>query len=198
LGQIYRQQIGNKTFSVYGNPNLGEVRGILIGVENAKDGNPFDLFTEVWVNELRLSQLDEKGAYAGLARVDIQLADLGTLSVSANAYTQGFGTIEQRVNERARDNLFQFDAAATIDAGKLVPKAAKISIPIYASINKTIRTPEYDPYDKDVSYKDKLSNAANNAIRDSIKNTALDQTTIKTINFTNVRVQSNGNLSCGV
>ena len=192
LGQIYRQQIGNKTFSVYGNPNLGEVRGILIGVENAKDGNPFDLFTEVWVNELRLSQLDEKGAYAGLARVDIQLADLGTLSVSANAYTQGFGTIEQRVNERARDNLFQFDAAATIDAGKLVPKAAKVSIPIYASISKTIRTPEYDPYDKDVSYKDKLSNAANNAIRDSIKNTALDQTTIKTINFTNVRVQSNG------
>jgi cell surface protein SprA len=192
LGQIYRQVIGNKTFSVYGNPNLGEVRGILVGVENSKDGNPFDLFTEVWINELRLSQLDERGAYAGLARVDIQLADLGTLSVSANAYTQGFGTIEQRVNERARDNLFQFDAAATIDAGKLVPKQAKISIPIFASINKTIRTPEYDPYDKDVRYKEKLSNAATDAIRDSIKNTALDQTTVKTINFTNVRVQGNG------
>lgn len=192
LGQIYRQVIGNKTFSVYGNPNLGEVRGILVGVENAKDGNPFDLFTEVWVNELRLSQLDERGAYAGLARVDIQLADLGTLSVSANTYTQGFGTIEQRVNERARDNLFQFDAAATIDAGKLVPKQAKLSIPIFASINKTIRTPEYDPYDRDVRYKEKIANAANDAIRDSIKNTALDQTTVKTLNFTNVRVQGNG------
>lgn len=192
LGQIYRQVIGNKTFSVYGNPNLGEVRGILVGVENAKDGNPFDLFTEVWVNELRLSQLDERGAYAGLARVDIQLADLGTLSVSANTYTQGFGTIEQRVNERARDNLFQFDAAATIDAGKLVPKQAKLSIPIFASINKTIRTPEYDPYDRDVRYKEKIANAASDAIRDSIKNTALDQTTVKTLNFTNVRVQGNG------
>ncbi|HNJ59062.1 MAG TPA: cell surface protein SprA, partial [Chitinophagaceae bacterium] len=150
LSTIYREQVGFKTYSVYGNPNLGEVRGILVAVENAKDNNPFDLYSEVWINELRLSQLDERGAYAALGRIDVQLADLGSLSFSANTYSKGFGTIEQRVNERARDNMFQFDAAASIDAGKLVPKSAKISIPIYASINKTIKRPEYDPYDKDV------------------------------------------------
>ncbi|MCZ2223315.1 MAG: cell surface protein SprA [Chitinophagales bacterium] len=192
LNKIYREIIGNKTFSVYGNPNLGEVRGILIAVENAKDNNPFDLYTEVWVNELRLSQLDERGAYAALGRIDVQLADLGSVSFSANTYSKGFGTIEQRVNERAGDNMFQFDAAATIDAGKLVPKKAKITIPIYASINKTIKRPEYDPYDKDVKLKDKLNNATSSHQRDSIKSTALDQTTIKTINFTNIRVQGNG------
>lgn len=192
LNTIYREKIGNKTFSVYGNPNLGEVRGMLVAVENAKDANPFDLYTEVWINELRLSQLDEKGAYAALGRIDVQLADLGTISVSANTYSKGFGTIEQRVNERAKDNMFQFDAAATIDAGKLVPKSARITIPIYASINKTIKRPEYDPYDKDVKLKDKLNSATSSHQRDSIKSTALDQTTIKTINFTNIRVQSNG------
>lgn len=192
LNTIYREMIGSKTFSVYGNPNLGEVRGILIAVENAKDNNPFDLYTEVWINELRLSQLDEKGAYAALGRIDVQLADLGTLSFSANTYTKGFGSIEQRLNERARDNMFQFDAAATIDAGKLVPKSAKLSIPIYASINKTIKRPEYDPYDKDVRLKDKLNSAPTSHQRDSIKSTALDQTTIKTLNFTNIRVQGNG------
>ncbi len=192
LNNIYREKFDNKTFSVYGNPNLGEVRGILIGVENAKDNNTFPVSAEVWINELRLSQLDERGAYAALGRVDLQLADLGSVSVSANTFTQGFGTIEQRVNERARDNLFQIDAAATIDAGKLVPKKAKISIPIYTSINKTIRKPEYDPYDKDVKYADKINNAGSQEKRDSIKNTALDQSTIKTFNVTNVRVQGNG------
>jgi cell surface protein SprA len=192
LNNIYREKLDNKTISVYGNPNLGEVRGILIGVENAKDNNTFPVSAEVWINELRLSQLDERGAYAALGRVDIQLADLGSVSVSANTFTQGFGTIEQRVNERARDNLFQMDAAATIDAGKLVPKKAKISIPIYTSINKTIRKPEYDPYDKDVKYADKINNAGSQEKRDSIKNTALDQSTIKTFNITNVRVQGNG------
>ncbi len=191
VDKIYREQVGNKTYSVFGNPNLGEVKSVLIAVENPKDDG-FPLNTEVWVNELRLSQIDEHGAYAALGRVDVQLADLGTISVSANTYTQGFGTIEQRVNERSRDNLFQFDAAATIDAGKLVPKQAKISIPIYASINSTIRKPEYDPYDQDVKYKDKLSAAKTKEQRDSIKNVALDQTTTKTLNFTNVRVQSTG------
>ncbi|MDB5232614.1 MAG: sprA [Chitinophagaceae bacterium] len=179
--KIYREKIGNKTFSLLGNPNLGEVRAFLIGVENSSASTRS---AEVWVNELRLSQLNESGGYAALGRVDVQLADLGRISVSANTYTKGFGSIEQRVNERAKDNLVQFDAAATIDAGKLLPKKAGAIVPVYASINKTIRTPEFDPYDVDVLYKNKLGATKN---RDSLKSAAVDQTTIKTLNLTGVR-----------
>lgn len=190
LNNIYREVLGNKTYSIMGNPNLGEVRGFLIAVENPyKIDGPIQN-TEVWVNELRLSEIDEHGGWAALGRVDFTLADLGTVSVSANTHTQGFGTIEQRVNERARDNLVQFDAAASINAGKLLPKKAKISMPVYASISQTMRTPQYDPYDKDVLYSEKLM--SNPTKRDSIKNAAVDRTTIKTINFTNVRVAPSG------
>lgn len=191
LTNIYRESVGKKTISVLGNPNLGEVRGILVAIENPLKPDGATVFTEVWVNELRLSQLDERGGWAASGRVDLTLADLGTLSVSANTHTQGFGTIEQRVNERARENLMQFDAAANIDAGKLVPKAARISIPLYASINRTILTPEYDPYDKDVKYQEKLG-ASPKEKQDSIRNAAVDQTTIKTFNVTNVRFQPSG------
>lgn len=184
--QIYREQIGNKQYSIKGNPNLGEVQGFLVGVENNTEANKS---AEVWVNELRLSRLDEQGGYAALGRVDMQLADLGTLSVSANTYTAGFGTIEQQVNERARQNLLQFDAALNIDAGKLLPKKAGISIPIFASINKTIITPEYDPYDMDIDFQEKLKTPGLN--RDSARKSALDETTIKTLNFTNVRFAQN-------
>lgn len=187
LTNIFRKRIGNKSFSIMGNPNLGEVRGILIAVENAKRPDNIALSAEVWANELRLAGLDEKGGAAALGRVDLVLADLGTLSVSANTYTQGFGTIEQRVNERARDNLFQFDIAANIDAGKLVPKKARLSIPVYASINRTTLTPEFDPYDLDVRYKEKFNRTPGN-LRDSIRRAAVDETTIKTLNFTNVKV----------
>ncbi|HXL58330.1 MAG TPA: cell surface protein SprA, partial [Chitinophagaceae bacterium] len=72
---------------------------------------------------------------------------------------------------------------------KLLPKKAGITIPVYAGINKTILTPEYDPYDLDVKYDYKLSTAGDK--RDSIKNVAIDETTIKTINFTNVRFGQN-------
>ena len=188
VGTIYREQVGAQTYSLLGNPNLGEVEGMLIGIENTTDP---PAYAEVWVNELRLSQLDEHGGMAALGRVDLQLADLGTLSVSANTYTNGFGSIEQKVNERAKDNLVQFDAALNIDAGKLLPQKIHVSIPVYASINKTILTPQFDPYNLDVKYKDELTIAG--AKKDSVKKAAIDQTTIKTLNFTNVRFgQANG------
>jgi cell surface protein SprA len=192
VSTIYRQVIGNKTFSVMGNPNLGQVSSFLIGVENAKGGYTGNLSTEVWVNELRLSEIDEKGGWAALGRVDMQLADLGTVSVSANTYTAGWGSIEQRVGDRSMNDMFQFDAAVQMDIGKLLPQKAGITIPVYASINKTTLTPQYDPYNLDVLLKTELGRARSKAIRDSIKNASLDQTTIKTLNFTNVRFAKPG------
>lgn len=173
-----------------GNPNLGEVQGYLIGIENAITGANVPLSTEVWVDELRLSQIDEHGGWAALGRVDVQLADLGTLSLSANTYTSGFGGIEQKINERAKNDLLQYDAALNIDLAKLLPKKLYASIPVYAGYNKTILTPEYDPYDLDVKYKYKIQNAGD--AKDSIKNVALDESTIKTLNFTNMRFGVNG------
>jgi cell surface protein SprA len=182
---IFRQPLDNKTISILGSPNLGEVTGILVAIENPLKPDGAIVNTEVWINELRLSELDEHGGWAALGRVDLTLADLGTLTVSANKHTQGFGTIEQRVNERAKDNLMQFDAALSIDAGKLVPKKARLVMPVYASIDRTVLTPQYDPFDLDILYKTKLNLAPKNK-QDSIKNASLDQTTIKTLNFTNV------------
>lgn len=72
--------------------------------------------------------------------------------------------------------------------GKLLPKNTGLSIPVMASYSKTVSNPEYDPYDKDIKLKDKLANA-NGPQKDSIKNAAADITTIKTLNFTNVRKQ---------
>ncbi len=188
IANYFSETVGNRTYAVKGNPNLGEVRAFLIGVQNTTPVSGKALSAEVWVNELRLSKLDETGGYAALGRVDMGLADLGTLSISANTYTTGFGTIEQRVNERARDNYVQFDAASNLELGKLLPKKLGLSIPLYASINQTSRTPEYDPYDLDIKLKEKINNAAG-AAKDSIKIAAIDKTTIKTLNFTNVRFQ---------
>ncbi|MFC4262244.1 cell surface protein SprA [Ferruginibacter yonginensis] len=185
LNQIFRRlQSNGQTYGVLGNPNLGEVKGILIAVENTK-ALPVAC-GEVWVNELRLSSLDEEGGYAALARVDFTLADLGTLSLSGNFHTRGFGTLEQRVNERYRDNFLQYDISTTLELGKLLPKKAGIQIPVFASYSQSVSTPEYDPLDLDIKLKDKL-NAAPSAKKDSIRKTAIDFNSTTTVNFTNVR-----------
>jgi cell surface protein SprA len=182
--QYYQETDGDgKQFSIMGNPNLGEVRTFFVGVQNVKR---VDACTEVWFNELRLSGLDEHGAWAATGRLDIKLADLGTLYISASARSTGWGTLEQRVNERSREAFTQLDVATNLELGKLLPAKAGISIPVYASYSKTVTTPEYDPYDLDIKLKDKLK-AASGSEKDSIRNDAIDVKTIKTVNFTNVK-----------
>jgi cell surface protein SprA len=172
-----------KEYAILGNPNLGEVRVMFAGVENRHRELAC---TEVWINELRLSELNEKGAWAALGRVDFKLADLGTLYVSGSAHSTGFGTLEQRINQRSRDDFTQFDVATQLELGKLLPQKAGISIPFYASYSKTVSSPQYDPYDLDIKLKDKIKAAPGNQ-KDSIRNDAVDVRTIKSINFTNVK-----------
>lgn len=181
----YSEKIGKREYGIYGNPNLGEVRSIFVGVENPFRPDGPNLSAEVWINELRLSNINQEGAWAAIGRVDMQLADLGTLSVSGSHRTTGFGSIEQRINERARETTTKFDASLQIDAGKLVPQEARLSIPVYASMSQLLITPEFDPYDKDVKMKNRLKNCAN---CDSVRQVAREQQTTQTLNFSNVRM----------
>ena len=183
---IYRKVINGKVFSIMGNPNLGEVKGILAGIENLKDATGGRIIsTEVWINELRLSGLNEEGGWAAVGQMNLQLADLGTVSMSANIHTIGFGQLEQRVNDRFRDNLQQFDLSTNLQLGKLLPKQLGLEIPFFANLSQTVSSPEYDPYDKDITLKEKFSLYKDK--RDSIRNDAVDFTGTKTFNFTNVR-----------
>ena len=133
--KYYREiQADGRSFAIVGNPNLGEVRGMLLAVENERLETAC---TEVWFNELRFSHLDEKGGWAALGRVDLRLADLGTFTVSGTARSNGFGTLEQRVNERSREDLYTIDVATNIEAGKLLPKKLGLQIPVYAGISRS-------------------------------------------------------------
>ncbi|MFT3827295.1 MAG: cell surface protein SprA [Chitinophagaceae bacterium] len=180
----YKETDGTgRELAILGNPNLGEVQVFFIGVENRSRE---EACTEIWFNELRLSDINQDGSWAALGRVDVKLANLGTLTVSGSAHSSGWGTIEQRINERSLENFTQFDMATSLELGKLLPAKAGLSIPFYASYSKSVSTPEYDPYDLDIKLKNKI-NAAPASQRDSIRDAAVDVRTIKTINFTNVR-----------
>ncbi len=72
-------------------------------------------------------------------------------------HTAGFGNIDQRVNDRFRDNFLQYDIATNLDLGKLLPKSVGVTVPVYAGYSQTTSNPEYDPYDLDITLKDKLA-----------------------------------------
>lgn len=181
---------GNK-ISIVGNPDVGKVRGIMLGIRNPKatgetgdDG--LSKCAEFWFNELRLDGLEEGGGWAALGRAETQLADLGNIVLSANMHTIGYGQLEQQVQERFRNNFWQYDFATNLELGKLLPKKMNLRVPFYASISQSFSTPEYDPYDLDVKLKDKLNLLSGSEAKD-YKRTTQDLITIKSFNFTNVR-----------
>jgi len=171
-----------------GEPNLGEIRGVLIGVQNENNPNACG---QVWVNELRLTSINEKGGWAAMARIDMNLADLGTITGSIFGHSNGFGTLEQKIEQRYVDDLTQFDIATNLELGKLLPKTAAISIPVFASYSQTLSKPHYDPYDLDVTLKQNIASSPANQ-QDSIRNNAVTFNSTKTVNFTNVRKNRTG------
>jgi cell surface protein SprA len=182
--QYYRETgTDGRSFAIVGNPNLGEVRIMLMAIENIGKETAC---AEIWFNELRFSNLDEEGGWAGVGRIDLKLANLGSINFSGTAKSAGFGTLEQRVNDRSREDLYTLDLSATINAGLLFPKKLGLQIPVYLGIGKTISSPEYDPYALDLKLKDVIKDAPGGK-QDSIRKESQTVTTIKTINFTNVK-----------
>lgn len=200
----YQYKTTNGTISVIGNPDLGNAALIMIGVRNPKritgvndqtdDGQP--KCAEVWVNELRVSGLDDTKGWAALGRVDVQLGNLGNISIAGNMHTIGYGDIEQRVDQRFRDNFYQIDATANLQLGNLLPEKAGLKIPVFAQFSQAVSTPQYDPFEFDVKVKNKfdeinansdLSKSEKKEKIDSIKNIIQDVTTIKSVNVTNLQ-----------
>lgn len=177
---------------VKGNPNYGMVRSVMVGVRNREGGQANAVNAEIWINELRLTGLDERGGVAAVGRVDMQLADFGNITLAGNFSSIGFGALDQKVQERSREDVIGYDLAANFELGKFFPDRWGIRLPFYGQLSNTTRTPEYDPYDLDVRVEEKLDNAESSFQRDSIRNAVQDVVKIKSFNLTNVGKQSTG------
>jgi len=183
----------NNKVKVVGNPNLGYVKGVMVGVRNVdpQPAPPPHCF-EVWINELRLNGLNEQGGYAGLARVDIKLADFGNISLSGNYTSIGWGSLDQKLIQRQREEIIQYDLSTNLELGKLLPEKMGLRVPFYAQYANVTKNPEYDPYDLDIKLKDKIRNESDPAKKAEIRTLAQDVTVVRGFNFTNVRKERRG------
>ena len=166
---------GNKV-SVIGNPSLSDVRVVMIGVRNnssrEKDG-------EVWVNEMRVTDFNEDGGWAAKANVNLGVSDVATVNFSGHIETVGFGGVDQSLANRRLDDYKQYSVATQVDVGRFLPAGAKLKAPVYYSVAKEKSSPKYNPLDQDILLKDALADASSKEEKDSIKNYAVEQSTVK-------------------
>ena len=184
--------------SVSGNPNMSNVKVIMVGVRNpiktrnpaVDDGNP--KWGEVWVNELRLSDFIENGGWAANAHLQARLADLGTFDVVGQTSTPGWGSIEKKVNERSKEQVVKYDLSSTLELGKFFPEKIGVRLPVYVGYSETRIRPQYNPLDPDILLNDALRMATNENVRDSIKIISEDLARRKTITVSNAGITMRG------
>ena len=181
----YDQSQPKNKVTVMGNPTLGEVKTVVIGVRNLASGNKSG---EIWINELRLKEYENSGGWAAQGNLNVQLSDFGTVNVQGRYVSQGFGGLEQGVAERTTDDKGNYTITTNFDLGKFFPDKAKVSIPLYYSISKEKVSPKFNPLDSDMLLDDALESAGSKQERDSIESIAVTKTTQTNFSLSNVRV----------
>ena len=177
------QKPANKV-TVLGNPTLGEVKVMMIGVRNISDEVKSG---EVWVNELRLMDSNNDGGWAASGTMNVQLSDFGMVNLSGRYVSDGFGGLEDGVMQRSTDTQKEYSITTSLELGKFFPDKAKVSIPLYYSVTKEETRPRYNPLDTDIRLSDALDAAPTKQERDSIESIAVTKTKNTNFSLSNVR-----------
>ncbi|MBQ5452968.1 MAG: cell surface protein SprA, partial [Bacteroidales bacterium] len=197
LTMPYTSQLDDGSrITVMGSPNISNIKTIMIGVrnpsmtENTEEDDGMDKSAEIWVNELRLTDFNEDGGWAARAKMELQLADLATVTVSGYTHTPGFGSIEKRVSERHQETVYQYDFSTLFQVGKFFNPDYNVRMPLYFGYSENYELPKYNPLDPDieldVTLKDpKLSKAE----KDDVRDRSITYEKRKSINMTNIHIE---------
>ena len=180
------------TIKVIGNPSISDVEAIMIGVRNPKRQNLTDTddgmpkSAVIWVNELRLTDLNSNGGIAATGRLEATLADLGRVSVNGSYSSAGFGALDSRITNNTFEAHSAFNVSTDLELGKFFENTG-LKIPMHIDYGQNKITPLYNPYDPDIKLNDALALMNSDDERKEFTSTIHDYTRQKNINFMNVR-----------
>jgi cell surface protein SprA len=187
FSQLFSQYDDDKPgncISVMGNPSLGEVKTMVIGVRNMASTEKSG---EVWVNELRLKEYNNEGGWAASGALNVQLSDFGSVNLTGRYVTDGFGGLEESVMQRRTETDKSYAVTANFELGKFFPDKAKVNVPVYYSLTKDEVRPKYNPLDTDMSLEDALE-AMGGRERDSVEAIAVTRHLTRNFSVSNARV----------
>ncbi|MFD2514724.1 cell surface protein SprA [Pontibacter locisalis] len=182
----YEINVNGKTIRVVGNPDFSEVQGVMIGIRNPSDnGQPHSLC--MWVDELRVTDFRNESGWATNARLNTKLADFANITATGAYTTIGFGGLQQKIAQRARENTALFDVSANVVADKFLPEKLGIRVPLSVQYGTMTSEPQFDPLDKDVPLEQSLSRFDSNEEKREYKQEVTTRETRKSISLLNVR-----------
>ena len=174
----------NNKISIVGNPSLGEVKTMVIGVRNLASTEKSG---EVWVNELRLKEYNNEGGWAASGSLNVQLSDFGSLALTGRYMTDGFGGLEESALQRSNETQKSYTMMTNLELGKFFPDKAQVTIPFYYSVSNDEIRPKYNPLDTDMELDEALDVMSRHE-RDSVESIAVTKRLARNFSLSNMRV----------
>ncbi len=179
----------NVNVGIIGNPNFGDIRVMMVGIKNASSSTQSGT---VWFNEMRLSDLKNRGGWAAVGSMDANIADFATISSSGRISTIGFGGIEQGPNERSLEDLKEYDLTTNVNLGQLLPKKWGLQIPFNYTRGEKLITPLYDPQYLDLELEETLRNETDPFKKEKREKQSVDYTRRQSFNVIGLRKERTG------
>ncbi len=132
-------------YRVLGKPSLTQIVYLAMGVQNPEGkGSGRPLQGEVWVNELRLTSVDDTPGWAYRVDTQLKLADVGAVSFNYARVDPNFHTLEQRFGSRQLTTSWALSTSLAMD--RFFPEEwAGTSLPISFSHTESVVKPRYLP-----------------------------------------------------
>ncbi len=169
-----------------GRPDLSAVVVIMIGVRNPATSDKKTLSACIWANELRVTDFDRTAGWAVNSTMNVKLADFATIS-GAPPHHLRLWRYKLKISERSRDETTNYSVAANVNVDKLIPGNTGIRIPMFASYERAVANPNYDPANPDMRISAALASFNTEDEKREYLKIIQDNTTRRSLNFTNVR-----------
>lgn len=156
-------------YGIYGNPTLRRIKWLLVGVRNKGK----DAFTgEVWMNEMRLSNVNKEKGMAKRASVNFAVGDLFSGNAQYQSMDADFHKLSEQSNGQGLDKE-SFSTTGTLNFDRLLPKKLGVRIPITANYSQQTQTPKYIPGSDILLDRDRLKESDVEAHQTSSKVTGV-------------------------
>lgn len=127
IDQLYRQRVPDKsghTIGVKGEPTLTKIKVLKFGIENPQataSNNELNgsVTGDIWLNELRVVDVDNTPGWAYKAETSLRLADLMTINYNSSQTDPYFHKLSQRFGSRLDEK--NWSMSVSLNAIKLIP-----------------------------------------------------------------------------
>lgn len=129
-----------KILRIKGSPSLSNIVDIYIGAVNTD--NLFPYSGDIWFNELRLSEVNDRPGDAALANINIAIADLATLSANADYRSADFRTVSEPIRAGSSTNQ-NLGLSGSINLHKFYVERWGINLPVSFNVTRSQADPKY-------------------------------------------------------